>query len=356
MTRRRISAPTQKALALPDWPKADRETWQAAQATESVLDDGGTASHLSARSRKDLTSRYAYFLSFLAHRGRLEHHEPAAASVTQKNILQYVRYLEPHVSSVTLAQSLYRIARVTHCLAPEQDWRWLQRIVRRLDIRAKPRDRRNDVVEIKELFQLGLRLMDQAEKATKATTFSRTLLYRDGLIIALLAADPLRLANFTTLEIGRTLIKDGTTWSLNIPAEETKAGRLHLAVLPDWSASCIDRYVQHYRPFFRNAASTNRLWLNRGGRLLDDRSLYRLVCKRTRVAFGKQINPHLFRSCLATSTAVHHGAQMGLAMTVLGHQSSKVTQRYYNQAKMIDAVQAYQEICFPIRRAEEEET
>ena len=53
----------------------------------------------------------------------------------------------------------------------------------------------------------------------------RARLYRDGLIIALLAADPLRLAN-PDLEIGRTLIKDGTkdgtTWSFNIPPEESE--------------------------------------------------------------------------------------------------------------------------------------
>ena len=38
---------------------------------------------------------------------------PAAALVTEENILLYVRYLEPRVSSVTLAQSLYKIARVS---------------------------------------------------------------------------------------------------------------------------------------------------------------------------------------------------------------------------------------------------
>ena len=75
------------------------------------------ASHLNAHTREDLTRRYAYFLSFLADEGnsipracgrlgdRGEH--PA-----------YVRYLEPRVSSVTLAQSLYKIARVATCLAP----------------------------------------------------------------------------------------------------------------------------------------------------------------------------------------------------------------------------------------------
>jgi integrase len=343
MTGHRRNPPSQKALPLPDWPRTDREAWTAAQETADVLYDGGMASHLGAQTRSDLTRRYAYFLSFLAHRGRLEDYPSAAASVTRENILDYVHYLEPRVSSVTLAQSLYKIGRVAVCLNPGQDWRWLRRLCRRLDLRARPRDRRNDVVEIRELFRLGLQLMHQADKAETATAFSRALLYRDGLIIALFAADPLRLANSTGLEIGRTLIKDGATWSLNIPGEETKAGRLHLAILPDWSVPCIDRYVHRYRPLFRNAETTGRLWLSRNGRPLDDSSLHHLVCKRTYEAFGKAINPHLFRSCFATSTARHHGADMGLAITVLGHQSSKVTTRHYNQAKMIDAVRAYQE-------------
>ena len=344
MSERRRRAPTQTALPVPDWPQADRETWQAAQAKAGLLEDSGVASHLGKETRPDLTRRYAYFLSFLARQGKLDVHAPAAALVTENHIVHYVRWLKPRVGSVTLAQSLYKIARVAHFLAPERDWGWLKRIVRRLQLWARPRDKRNDVVEIKELFQLGLRLMDETEKAAVATAFSRALLYRDGLFIALLAADPLRLANATGLEIGRTLIKDGTTWSFNIPRDETKAARPHLAILPDWAATRIDRYVQHYRPAFRNSESTNRLWLSRNGRPLSDSALYHAVCRRTFNALGKRINPHLFRSCLATSTAVHHGAEMGLAMTVLDHKSSKVTTRYYNQAKMIDAVRAYQEM------------
>jgi integrase/recombinase XerD len=344
MSTHRRSSPSQEALALPDWPKADRETWQAAQEAAGALDDGGAASHLNALTLQDLTRRYAYFLSFVAQKGELDHLGPAGATVTEQNIRHYLRYLEQHVSSVTLSQSIYKISRVAHFLAPGRDWHWLRRLARRLKLRAKPRDKRNDVVPIKELFQLGLRLMDQAERIAKATNCFRALLYRDGLIIAILAADPLRLANITALEIGRTLINDGTTWSLNIPPEETKSGRLHLAVLPDWAARCIDRYVQYHRPYLANVESTNRLWLSQVGRPLTDDGLYQAVCKRTHDAFGKPINPHLFRSCLATSTAVHHGAQMGLAMTVLDHTSSKVTERYYNQARMIDAVQAYQEI------------
>ncbi len=345
MTGRLRNPPSQRPLPSGDWPRADREAWHAAQASGYILDDdAGIISHLHVQTRDDLTRRYAYFLFFLARQGRLERDGAAATSVTPENILDYVDYLMPRVSSVTLSQSLYKISRVAGCLAPEQDRGWLLRLCKQLDMRAKPRDRRGDVVEIEALYQLGLTLMHRADNADLATKISRALLYRDGLIIALLATDPIRLANLTSLEIGRTLIKDGETWSFNIPAEETKAGRPHFAVLPDWSVARIDLYVDRYRPMFRNAEATSRLWLSRIGRPLHYNSLYRLVCNRTREAFGKAINPHLFRSCLATSTAVHHGASMGLAMTVLGHQSSEVTTRHYNQAKMIDAVRAYQEV------------
>ena len=199
-------------------------------------------------------------------------------------------------------------------------------------------------MEIKELFRLGLQLMDEAEKAETSTAFPRALLYRDGLIIALFAADPLRLANITALEIGRTLIKDGTTWSVEIPAEETKERRLHLAVLPDWarlasigiSTTTVPCSVTPRRQAGSGSAEAV-------GRLTTAGSTASSANGRTRPSASGSI-----RICsglvLATSTAVHHGAHMGLAMTVLRHQSSKVTERHYNQAKMIDAVRAYQEM------------
>jgi hypothetical protein len=112
MTQRRRNPPSQKALPLADWSNSDREAWTAAQESAGVLYDGGMASHLSANTRRDLTQRYTYFLSFITNRGRLDSHGRAAASVTPENIMNYVRYLEPRVSSVTLAKSIQKIGRV----------------------------------------------------------------------------------------------------------------------------------------------------------------------------------------------------------------------------------------------------
>src|SRR5680860_859953 len=181
-------------------------------------------------------------------------------------------------------------------------------------------------------------LADHAVERVAVLCLSLSFLY-----VSVGAAERVVSAN-TDLEIGQTLVKDGATWSIDIPGEEMKNRRPHLAVLPDWATPCIDRYVDHYWPLLGGDEAVGRLWLGANGQPLNGDALYRMICKRTREAFGKPINPHLFRSCLATSTAVHHGAYMGLAMTVLGHQSSKVTTRHYNQAKMIDAVRAYQEV------------
>jgi hypothetical protein len=68
MSARRRSPPSQKALALPDWPKADRETWQTAQETAGALDDGGAASHLIVLRQK---TRRLFLLNLLTQYGHL---------------------------------------------------------------------------------------------------------------------------------------------------------------------------------------------------------------------------------------------------------------------------------------------
>src|SRR5262245_58604128 len=186
MTEPFRNPPSQRALPIEDWSQADREAWMAAQKVAGMLDEGSVVSHLSVRTLEDLTSRYAYFLHFLTKRGKLNRHGSTAASVTEENILLYVGFLEPRVSSVTLAKSLQKIAWVAACLSPDRDWRWLRRIVRRLGLRAKPRDRRLEVVEIKELFRLGLQLMKCAEENEGLSALCRAIAYRDGVTVALL--------------------------------------------------------------------------------------------------------------------------------------------------------------------------
>jgi len=67
-----------------------------------------------------------------------------------------------------------------------------------------------------------------------------------------------------------------------------------------------------------------------------------MIVARTAEAYGKPINPHLFRDCAATSIAIEDPEHVRVASLILGHRSAATTERYYNQAQAIDAARRYQ--------------
>jgi integrase len=52
---------------------------------------------------------------------------------------------------------------------------------------------------------------------------------------------------------------------------------------------------------------------------------------------GQPINPHLFRDCAATSVAIDDPAHIGIASRLLGHRTGSTSERYYNQARSVEA-------------------
>ena len=333
----------QTALLLEVWPRADRDAWRAAtEIGESVLRSGGAASHLAPVTIHDLTRRYGYFLNHVRLTEQKLNENVQAAAVTPETILTYLAATEGRLAPVTIANSLHKIHRVAGLIAPNRDWTWLRRISRRLETRARPADKRSRVVEAAELFTLGLHLMGQADKSTRLPLFTRALLYRDGLIIALLTATLLRRANLASLTIGETIVNTGSGWLIAIPASESKSGRPIEMRLPGELSSKIDRYLEHYRPTFRGHETHGALWLSRNGRPLSASQLYLNIINRTRAAFGRAINPHLVRDCAVTSIALHDSANIQIASAALGHRHPRTTEKYYNQSAMIDAVRSYQ--------------
>ena len=70
----------------------------------------------------------------------------------------------------------------------------------------------------------------------------------------------------------------------------------------------------------------------------DDRhGIYTRIVARTREGLGQAINPHLFRDCAATSIAIEDPAHVGIASRLLGHRTASTTERYYNQARSVEA-------------------
>ena len=229
-------------------------------------------------------------------------------------------------------------------VAPERGWTWLVDMKNRLWARAKPaRDKTAKIRSSDDLFGLGLSLMQSADGFTcRYTPLAAEVRYRNGLLIAMLAARPIRLKNLAGIQIGRHLTRiDGVYW-LRLEAEEVK-NRKHIEVpLPEVLTVYVDRYLTKLRQRLLGGSESNRLWISCQGLPLSERVIYHHVTRLTEDAFGEAISPHLFRDCAATSVAIHDPEHVRIAAAILGHHGLSTTQRYYDQSRMLEAGRSFQ--------------
>jgi integrase/recombinase XerD len=183
------------------------------------------------------------------------------------------------------------------------------------------------------LFGLGLDLMAGAEDET--TALRRFKAYRDGLMIALLAARPLRLRNLTSLILDHTLVRRGASWWIQVPAAETKTKVPIEVPWPELLTPHLETYLADHRPGIAalRGSQSDALWLSMYGLPMKDNAIYIRVVTRTSEGLGRPINPHLFRDCAVTSVAVDDPAHVDIARCLLGHRTGSTTERYYNITK-----------------------
>ena len=218
-----------KALALIDWPLADRESWRIALLDGDVLEPGGPASKWALATRSGAGTGYGRWLAWLASRGPLERDKSAVCHVTPANVAMFVAELRQEYATSSAATYLAFLVMALGAMAPNQDWGWLQRSVARLRRRAQPvRDKRRRLQSTDDLLSFGIELMTATDAATSVESAEPTLRweaatqYRDGLMIALLALRPLRRKNFCAIEIGRHLLQRKQAYWLAFERTETK--------------------------------------------------------------------------------------------------------------------------------------
>jgi integrase/recombinase XerD len=181
------------------------------------------ASHLADATLRAMRSSYGIWLRFLSakHPDRLTRSPPER--IDREIIAEYVAWRRRTCGAVALASDLNRLRLAITYLCPGADLSWLKSIAKRLANQAAPKPGRAHQVTSEQLYALGLKLMDEADRKDvigKLEAFQ----YRDGLLIALLALIPLRRRTVTALRIGQHLLKSGDLWVLDIPAEDTKTG------------------------------------------------------------------------------------------------------------------------------------
>ena len=345
--------PCRRCLKTESWPSLDQEMWsRATQPQADILDEPGVASHWRPATRHKNRRGYGRWLNFLETNASQWLARHPAKRITVDTVRQYLLRLEgQRLAPYSIVARLAELHAVISVFAPDEDWNWLWQTVERFRYRARLGSNKNSrLLPSSELFAWGQDYMAEIEAADTSDTIRMASRFRDGLMIALLAARPLRRSNLVMIEIDRHLIQRGEQWHLIFGAEEVKNHRPLEMAIPDKLVTALERYLSHWRPMLLQDKPTNRLWLTQYGKPMTGDSAYRRITKVTLRAFGTRLSPHLFRNCAATSIAIEDPDHVRIAPTILGHTKLSTTENHYIQANSLEAGRKFQKTLAALRR------
>ena len=161
-------------------------------------------------------------------------------------------------------------------------------------------------------------------------------------MVALLSVCPVRLGNYAFLEVGVQVQQINGEWWLLFAAAETKSKRVDERPVPMALKSCIERWLGHWREFFKNPGSS--FWASTKGGNLAYTYVGTIVTEVTRRELGVAVSPHLFRHSAVHTVAILRGDQMGIASGVLQHADPRTTGIYDIKGRSVMAGRALQSI------------
>ena len=325
-----------QGLPISQWPEDIRARWLEAFREAEFLDEDGLGAHLRPATRAALQAACGRFLRYLQTEQQ-QVYPILDESVCIPNVLSsYADYLRRTYSERSVAIELHHLRLGLKLLLPDFDFQWLLTATKRIALQAPPKPQRNHLVTSERLYRLGLDLMDEADEEVKNTGIVSkrcAFQYRDGLIILLLSLIPLRRRTLTTLRVGNHLIRSGSIWALDIPAEDTKTAQPLEFVLCGTLSSRIDLYLNKFRPRIPNAENHDGLWVSNKGNPMDDGTIYDVVQRRTRKALGFGVNLHRFRHAALTFWSIHDPKSIRAGKDLLGQRSFGTTEKFYIMAQ-----------------------
>jgi site-specific recombinase XerD len=114
-------------------------------------------------------------------------------------------------------------------------------------------------------------------------------------------------------------------------------------LLPEVLRESLELYLKEYRPLllarrgrWYNGAD-DALLVSTDGSPMTEMALYDRIRLQTKKAFGKAMNPHLFRDAAATTLAIEDPKHVRVAAPLLGHRQLDTTERFYMQATSLEA-------------------
>src|SRR5262245_11828287 len=327
------------------WPITDQIAWDALFAEGDLLDGCGPCVRWAEGSRRKGEQAYGHWLGFLGRRGPLGMPSDVTDRATLETMVAFIEDELARCSPRTVYIHVEDLMFLLRAMAPRKDWVWLNRIVLRFRVRSnlgelKPRAG----VTAPQIYQWALARMRQADAMDGITEIRRATLYRDGLMVGLLIARPLRLRTFIAIELGRHLVERSNGFLLRFAPEDMKDKKAHEYAVPAELVESLQRYLWVYRPNMLRQNSSQRLWITRNGDPFTYAGFQRHLPALTFREFGEALRPHAFRHIAATTIAIEDPEHVSIIADVLGHATLATSQKHYNRARGVEANASYQEI------------
>jgi integrase/recombinase XerD len=347
-----MSRIAEKHLPFNAWSSEDRALWARAF-EQDIFDEERRTAHLAPATIIGLRTSYARYLGFL-HR-----HDPARlqlapeARIDPDSIKALIEHLRQSCRDTSIASLLHALRLALGFIFPHRDWSWIKIVAKRIHAGAIPRSDGTRGVTSAELYAVGIALITTAEDELVSAGKVRleiALLYRDGLIIALLSVVPLRRRTLTALTVNQHLVKIGERWLLDIPAADTKTRRPLEFPLPEELSRHISSYLARFRTAIPGANGHDGLWASMRGGPMDDGSIYDAARRRTREALGFPVNLHQFRRAAGNLWSIADPANVRGVKDLLGQKSFGTTEKHYIGGQSRLAGRALAEALRPSRR------
>ena len=292
-------------IPLEEWPSGDRRAFERALQSGGLFEAQGLASRWAPHTRIGAVKGYGHWLRHLKSTGRLDDHLAPTARATKVALAEYVADLETRLAPASVASRTRALLVVLRVIEPTADHELVRRVVKNTRVRmTQQRDKRERLVAPAELYGAGLARMER-NRVLAGQHKTAAIRYSDGLMMAALAAKPIRRRNLVGTRIGEHLKRSPSGhYELRFAAQETKTKQAIVADLPATLTPYIDYWINVARPVLLGSGQSDAMWLTTTGTNMACETAYTRFCRATNEELGVRINPHLVRDIVATGIAI----------------------------------------------------
>jgi site-specific recombinase XerD len=179
-----------------------------------------------------------------------------------------------------------------------------------------------------------------AAREEKEDDLWAALLFRDGLMLCILASAPVRVGAFAKATIDGHLRLEDNDLAINYAWTETKQKREEERHLPLELAAAIREWIKDYRSRLVRVESEKALWLSLCGTPLTSSAISSIIADLTENApeIRIRISAHRIRDCVVSTIAERAPAQAQISCEILQHSQDGTVRIYDQHASQIEAV------------------